>query len=170
MLPNSEEIPFSALIDEQNYNISSLESEIRADRYSALLLKHFHRWLLDEQHYEALEAGRLAAGADYFLREFLVGARRQNIFSATAEQLRQFGGNWYIINNLEPNIAELEPMLLGAARFYAYTIEQNLTHSETATAFCTAAEQLDFYRQRIETFNQLVDDGYSAWDQACPLR
>lgn len=169
MAQNIEDVPFSALVSTQNYNIDSLESEIRADRYCTQLLKHFHQWLLKQQR-EALEAGRLAAGADYFLREFLIGARRQNIFSATAEQLRQFGGNWYIISNLEPNYAELEQMLLGTALFYNYCNEQNLFKTEDAKAIDIITQQKPFFSDRIEDFHQLQDDGYSAWDQACPLK
>ncbi len=170
MIQDIEEIPFSVLVGAQNYNIDSLETEIRADRYCTQLLKYFHRWLLDKQQREALEAGRLAAGADYFLREFLIGARRQNIFSATAEQLRQFGGNWYIISNLEPNSAELEPMLLGSALFYNYCAEQNLFSTEDAKAIDSIAQQNTFFSDRIEGFHQLEEDGYSAWDQACSLK
>lgn len=169
MSQNTGELPFSTLVNISDYNIDSLESEIRADRYCSQLLKHFHQWLLNDKKYEALEAGKLAAGADYFLREFLVGARRQNIFNATAEQLRQFGGNWYIISNLEPNIPELKPMLLGAADFYAYAAEQKLVNIETADAFATVAQETGYFQTRIDEFYQLVDDGYKAWDQACPL-
>ena len=170
MVQNIEEIPFSELVSARNYHIDSLESEIRADRYCTQLLKCFHRWLLDKQRREALEAGQLAAGADYFLREFLIGARRQNIFSATAEQLRQFGGNWYIISNLEPNSAELEPMLQGSALFYNYCVEQDLFSAEEAKAIAGIAQQDTFFSVRIEGFYQLEDDGYSAWDQACSLK
>jgi len=170
MALNLEEIPFSELISAQNYNIDSLDSEIRADRYCTRLLKHFHLWLLEERRYEALDAGKLAAGADYFLREFMIGARRQNIFSAGEEQLRQFGGNWYIISNLEPNSAELEPMLLGTALFYAYGSEQNLFNTKKAAAIEATAGETSFFSERIEGFHRLEDDGYTAWDQACALR
>lgn len=170
MVQNIVEIPFSQLISLENYTIASLESEIRADRYCAQLLKHFHRWLLDKQQHEALEAGRLAAGADYFLREFLIGSRRQNIFSATEEQLRQFGGNWYIISNLEPNSAELESMLLGTTLFYTYCHELDLFSAEDTQAFAIVAQQKSFFSDRIEDFHHLEDDGYSAWDQACSLK
>jgi len=170
MSQNIEETPLAELVAHENYDIDSLETEIRADRYCKQLLKHFHRWLLEQQRRQALDAGRLAAGADYFLRDFLIGARRQNIFNATSEHLRQFGGNWYIVNNLEPNSAELEPMLLGAALFYAYCAEQNLFSAEVAKEIETIARQSAFFSDRIEGFHQLQDDGYSAWNQACSLK
>ena len=170
MAQNIEEIPFSQLVSAPNYNIDTLESEIRADRYCTQLLKHFHQWLLTKQQCEALEAGQLAAGADYFLREFMIGSRRQNIFSATAEQLRQFGGNWYIISNLEPNGAELEPMLRGTSLFYNYCCEHNLFSAEDAKEIDIIVQQRSFFIERIEDFHHLKDDGYSAWDQACSMK
>lgn len=170
MTQEHQEISISELTSTHNYEIDSLESEIKADRYCTLLLKQFHRWLLEEQKNEALEAGQLAAGADYFLREFLIGSRRQNIFKATATQLRQFGGNWYIISNLEPNLAELEVMLRGAAQFFVYGSTLNLISAEVTSDFQTTASDTDYFRTRIEEFHQLQNDGYRAWDQACPLR
>jgi hypothetical protein len=170
MLAKPEEIPFARLIDPQNYNCSSLNEEIRADQHCSQLLKQFHCWLNEVRQEQALDAGQWAAGADYFLREFLIGARRLNIFSATAEQLRQFGGNWYITNNLEPNISELEPMLIGTALFYQYLTEQGVYTAQAATLFTAEAKALDFYKQRIESFHQLVDNGYRDWDLSCPVR
>ncbi len=170
MTYNNVEISIEDLHNTNNYEIDSLESEIRADQYCKQLLKRFHLWLLNDQNKEALAAGRLAAGADYFLREFMVGARRQNIFSATEEQLRQFGGNWYIVNNLEPNIPELEPMLEGAALFYCYSVSLGLFAEDEALDISSTAENIDYYRNRIEDFHQLKDDGYCAWNQACALK
>jgi len=162
--------PLTELLQKEHYDIDTLESEIRADRNCTQLLKHFHQWLLCEKKLDALKAGQLASGADYFLREFLIGARRQNIFSASSEQLRQFGGNWYIINNLEPNVTELKPMLQGAAHFYKYCADLNIFSSATEEAIEKTTQQSEFFTARIEGFHQLKDDGYAAWDQACPLK
>jgi hypothetical protein len=165
-----EIITFTELTRVQNYHIDSLEDEIRADRCCKQLLKTFHRWLLDDRKFEELEAGRLAAGADYFLCDFMIGARRQNIYLVSAEQVRQFGGNWYIISNLEPNLAELKPMLRGVSLFYAYAEELNLINAETAAEIARTSTRDDFFQQRIEEFHQLQDDGYRDWNQACPLK
>ncbi len=170
MVQNLADTPFSELINSQNYNIDSLETEIRADQHCTQLLKYFHRWLLDEHQFAALEAGQLAAGVDYFLREFLIGAKRLNIFSATADQLRQFGGNWYIISNLEPNTVELDPMLHGTALFYSYLEGLNLFKKIDVKAIDEVAQNGTYFIGRIEDFHQLKDNGYSAWDQACSLK
>lgn len=165
-----KEILFKDLIDCQIYTITDLDSEIRADQYCQSLLKHFHRWLLREKKYAPLKAGQLAAGADYFLREFLIGARRMNIFCITPRQIRQFGGNWYIVQNLEPNMAELTPMLDGTAHFYHYCAELELVPAPLATAIEQETSNLAYYRQRIDDFHALTDNGYHAWEQACTLK
>lgn len=170
MNPVAQPPDLAALSDVRNYDIDSLESEISADQYAKLLLKQFHHWLLEKEQKEPLLAGQLAAGADYFLREFLIGARRQNIFTAGPEQLRQFGGNWYIISNLEPNMGELQPMLDGAALFYTYCCSLDCVTHKVAAQLMTVAAESSYFESRINSFHQLEDNGYQAWDQACPLK
>jgi len=170
MLENIEKIPLAKLTDSRFYNITNLETEILADQYCQSLLKHFHHWLLQSRQYAPLKAGQLAAGADYFLREFLIGSRRMNIFCITPRHIRQFGGNWYIVQNLEPNMVELKPMLDGAAHFYHYCAELEIMPSQLATDIKREAGEIDYYRQRIEDFHALTDNGYHAWEQACTLK
>lgn len=162
-------IPLSELSNRQNYDMNSLEDEIRADRHCAQLLKQFHQYLLKELHTAPLEAGALAAGADYFLREFIIGERRENIFEIPAVRLRQFGGNWYIIRNLEPNLEELTDMLQGAAAFYRYCSQQTLVTAKLAEDIALEASRFEFFSTRIENFHQISGDGYKEWDQQCPI-
>lgn len=169
MPQNPELIPFTELTCKSNYAVESLEDEIRADRHCVQLLRRFHRWLLEDRGEEPLSAGRLAGGADYFLRDFVIGARRLNIFDATAAHLKSFGGNWYIISNLEPNMAELEPMLQGATQFYAYCAELKLVEPDRVAPFAAIVDQSEFFRQRIEEFHQLQNNDYREWDQRCPI-
>ena len=159
----------SDIFDKSNYDITDLDSEIRTDKLCAALLKNFHQHLLNELKLEPLDAGALAAGADYFLREFLIGGRQENIFSCTPERIKQFGGHWYIIRNLEPNMAELTTMLSGAAGFYQYCANMQLTDPSNAEAITLTCSDLDYFRQRIEDFQAITGDGFAAWEQACPL-
>lgn len=166
------------MIDKQNeadifntasYNISDLETEIKVDQRCAALLKNFHQYLLTELKLEPLDAGALAAGADYFLREFLIGGRQENIFSCTPERVKQFGGHWYIIRNLEPNMAELTTLLSGTAGFYQFCAAKKLTDAGNAEAITKTCSELDYFRQRIEDFHAISGGGFAAWEQACPL-
>ncbi len=163
------EIKLTTLHDKSNFQIVDLDSEIRADRFCSALLKHFHQFLLGTLNLEPLEAGSQAAGADYFLREFMIGKRRDNIFNASAEQVLQFAGNWYIISNLEPNMEELSVMLRGTASFYRYCAEHNLSTPENSEQIKQTCNKIDYFQERIETFHNISGDGYSAWDKACPL-
>lgn len=166
---NQQLITTEALHDKSNYDIASLDDEIRADRHCAALLKNFHQYLLTELKAEPLEAGALAAGADYFLREFIIGDRHENIFNVTAQRIRQFGGNWYIIRNLEPNMEELIDMVEGADAFYRYCAGMKLIAADTAEEISRQCARLDDFSQRIEDFHAISSDGFKAWDQGCPI-
>lgn len=152
----------------ENYTINDLADEIRADQLCTTLLKQFHHNLLEERHVEPLEAGTLASGADYFLRDFMIGQQRANIFSGTAAAIRRFGGHWYIVSNLEPNLPELAKLLQGAAAFYQYCADQGLIEPERATAIAAACNDLDYYQRRIESFLDISGDGFSAWKKDAP--
>lgn len=165
-----ESTSIEALFDKSKYSIETLADEISADRHCAALLKHFHHDLLGDHATEPLEAGSMAAGADYFLRDFMVDHCRENIFSATAESVRKFAGHWYIINTLEPNLIELVALLKGTASFYRYCATHSLIDAVTADEIQQACADTEFYRERIESFHAISDDGFSAWVQACPLK
>lgn len=155
-------------IDPNDFNINDLDSEIAVDQHCAQLLKQFHQQLCHEG-IEALEAGQLAHGADYFLRDFVIADRRKNIFAVDPVCVKQFAGHWYITKNLEPNIKELAGMLQGVAVFYNYLLQQGLIEQAQLEQIVCATAEIDFYRQRIDQFWEIVDDGYHQWCAACPL-
>lgn len=159
----------SNLFNKSNYDIEDLDTEIKVDQLCSALLKSFHQYLLNERQIEPLEAGSLAAGADYFLREFIIGHRRTNIFDCTSEQVKQFGGNWYIVKNLEPNLSELAIILTGTASFFDFCAAKQLTSTANAEQIEQLCANFDFFQQRIDTFHEISGDGYRAWDQACPF-
>jgi hypothetical protein len=151
-----------------HYSISCLDDEIRADRLCSLLLKQFHRFQLEECHLDPLEAGSLAAGADYFLRDYMISNQQANIFSTSAGAIRQFAGYWYIISNLEPNMSELINLLKGTAAFFQFCAEKRLIENHQAEAIGLACRDLDHYRRRIESFHEISGGGYSAWEKNAP--
>jgi len=157
------------LFDPARFQIANLDDEMRADRLLGDLLRHFFTDAVERCALQPEDAGRNARGADYFLREFIIGDRRENIYKVAAERVRQFAGNWYIVRNLEPNLAELGDILDGVAAFYSYLGNFKLIPVETVEAIVAACGELDFYGQRIEGFWQIEGDGYQAWNAACPL-
>ncbi len=151
-----------------DFTINDLDSEITVDQRCSTLLKQFHQQLLKDK-IEPLEAGQLAHGADYFLRDFIIADRRINIFDVAATNVHQFAGHWYITKNLEPNIKELANMLQGVAVFYTYLLQQQAISAINHEQIQQATANLDFYQQRIEQFWDICDDGYSTWCADCPL-
>jgi len=155
-------------ITSEDFNINDLDSEIRADQHCSKLLKQFHQQLLQDG-IDPLEAGQLAHGADYFLRDFVIADRQMNIFQIDHNHIRQFAGHWYITKTLEPNIKELATLLQGVAVFCTYLLQQQLVQQDIHQQIQTATADLDFYQQRIEQFWDITDDGYYQWCAACPL-
>ncbi|TYO99700.1 hypothetical protein EDC39_102226 [Geothermobacter ehrlichii] len=157
------------LFEPGNFDIGTLEDEIRADQLVGELLRQFCHELVERQGEEPATAGRMARGADLFLRDFIIGDRRENIFRIDPPRVRQFAGNWYIVKTLEPNMAELGDILEGVAAFYAWLQEQGHYPHEQGRKILRYCTDLDYYRQRIDQFWQLEDDGYRIWNSACPI-
>ena len=157
-------------LDQRTYIIKTLEDEIRADQNCKVLLKEFHHSLLKNKSIPPLEAGSMASGADYYLRDFMIDNRRTNIFEITPELIRSFSGNWYIISTLDPNMSELGSIMIGVSHFYSYCAEKKLIAQTMAEKIIEACSQHDYYQQRIESFNDLSGDGFIAWNSTCPLQ
>ncbi|MCK4503132.1 MAG: hypothetical protein KAU22_08850 [Desulfuromonadales bacterium] len=162
-------LPEIDYFDPDNYLAETLEDEIKVDENCKILLKNFHQYLLGTKSIAPLEAGSMASGADYYLRDYMIDNRRANIFTISVALIRGFAGNWYIINNLNPNMAELESILTGVANFYGYCHANRLISPTTATQIDQACADLIYYRQRIESFHSLIGDGYSEWNKSCPM-
>lgn len=151
-----------------HFDIANLEDEIRVDQLCGSLLQRFCQHLTAAGT-AADEAGGLARGADYFLRDFVIADRRENIFDLSAQRIRQFGGNWYIIRNLEPNMAELTAILAGVAAFYRFCQAEGRIPRSRLDSILTACNDSAFYAARIDSFWAIRGDGYYAWDALCPL-
>jgi hypothetical protein len=156
-------------VNTPDFDIADWQDEARVDRLCVELLKQFHRNLLDEQQCEPLEAGSLARGADYFLREFIIGDRQENIFNIAPKRVRQFAGNWYIIKNMEPNMEELTDLLFGIDAFYSWCSDTGLYDNQRQTEIRELSRAFDSYKERIESFWEITDN-YNEWDSAISLK
>jgi len=162
-------IPMDPL-NRKNYSIKSLEDEIKADNNCKVLLQLFHEYLLKNKSIIPIEAGSIASGTDYFLRDFMIDNRRTNIFDISPELVRSFAGNWYIINTIEPNMAELKSILTGISYFYSFCAEKKIVSQEIAIKVHQTCTRSDYYHKRIENFHNITGDGYIAWNSECPLQ
>jgi len=157
--------PFSR----KSYAIETFEDEIMADNNCKVLLQQFHAYLMKDKDITPLEAGSMASGTDYFLRDFMIDNRRTNIFDISPELVRSFAGNWYIISTIEPNMAELESILKGISHFYKFCAAKIIVKPAIAENVHLACTLTDYYQQRIDNFHNISGDGYTAWNRACPL-
>lgn len=153
----------------KDFNVETLDDEIRVDKLCVEFLNSFHKYLLDTLELDPLTAGSRARGADYFLRDFMIADRRENIFTILPDRVRQFAGNWYILSNMEPNMTELGDLLSGIAAFYDYCAGLELTDPETAKEIMAHCLAITYYAERIEAFHAISGDGFMAWNDSCPV-
>jgi hypothetical protein len=154
----------------ETFDIGNLQDEIRADQVCGQLLQLFARSLVEEKNLPPEQAGAQARGADYFLREFVIPDRRENIYDLRPERVRQFAGNWYIVKNLEPNIKELGQILEGIRSFYEFCLRSGKVSSELVEGVQKECAAVDYYQGRIEDFWAIEDDGYLSWEKKCSLK
>jgi hypothetical protein len=158
------------IFEKNNYHIHTLEDEIRAEALCDRLLRECYLFLVDHHGLRAEEASSLCYGASYFLREYLIPDRRVNLFEITPNLIRQFAGNWYIIKNMEPNLAELTGILEGVVAFYDYLSQLQLISDKQNQELKHSCGDLDYYQARIDAFHAIENDGYFNWDADCPLK
>lgn len=151
------------------FDIQDLADEIRVDHLCEALLRIFYHHQVDQCSIRPEVAGANARGADYLLREFIIGDRRENLFRIDPIRIRQFAGHWYIIKALEPNLGELRSILQGTAAFYQFLSVCGVLRPQSAAEIERHCQAFDFYQQRIDAFWAIRDGGFAAWRSACPL-
>lgn len=167
---SSAEITQQDIFEKKNYDIGTLDDEIRADGLCGRLVKECYLHLVNHHELTDEEASRLCYGVSYFLHEFLIPDRQVNLFDISPQLIRQFGGNWYIIKNMEPNLAELTSILEGVLAFYDYCRNRELISEQQAEEVQNSCADLDYYQSRIDAFYAIENDGYFKWDADCPLK
>lgn len=152
-----------------DFDVSTLDDEIRVDQLCVRLLQAVRDQLLADNAGDPLTTGELCQGADYFLREFVIAECADNLLALPPERVRQFAGHWYIVRTLEPNPRELAVILAGIAACYRVLARNGLVEARHAEAIVTVCADLPYYAQRIDEFWAIEGDGYTRWRAACPL-
>jgi hypothetical protein len=155
--------------DKDTFRITNDDDEVRVDGLCRDLVREFHRNLL-ERGTEPLEAGCHAHGADYFLRDFVVSARRCNPLDDTPGQVRRFAATWYIISTLEPTIGELAGILRGVREFFRFLHARGLISAGYWSDVERECIDIPYYEERIQSFLEIRGDGYLAWERECSLK
>jgi hypothetical protein len=156
-------------IEKSDFSITSDEEELRVDELCRNLLQNFHQNLLQRGE-PPLKAGALAHSADFFLRDYLVSARRRNLFLEEEGIVRAFAATWYIISTLEPTSEELARHLSGVKEFYRFLHSAELISGTYLGQIEKECNDIIWYGKRIESFWAIKDDGYLAWERECSLK
>lgn len=152
-----------------DFEIGTLEDELRVDALCReLLLTFYHERI--ESGLSEHEATLLANSADYYIRDYLIGARQLNLLEADPGEVRRFAGNWYIVNTLEPDITELAGHLKGVCEFYRFLAVQQAISAAVFSVIESDCQDISYYQQRIEAFWDIAGDGYYAWADECSLK
>lgn len=155
--------------NKHDFEIDNVDDEIRADALCQELLKHFYLGMLDKGVPEE-EASDLAKSADYYLRDFVISIKQRNIFEERAGAVRQFAGNWYIVNTIEPEMEALADHLEGIKAFYRFLHDNKLISQIFLKLMEKECADTSFYAGRIESFWDIKGDGYLAWEKKCTLK
>lgn len=156
-------------IRKEEFTIITGEDYPRVDTLCRKLLLSFYEDLLADG-LSPEEATNLANGADYYVRDFLIDCKGFNLFDERPGIVRQFAGNWYIVNTIEPDMGQLSRHLQGVRAFYGYLRGKNLISMEYLLLIEKECGILSYYEERIDTFWKIEGDGFFAWEKECTLK
>ncbi len=156
-------------LTKSDFQIGTLEDELRVDGLCRELLITFYNERLEAGLSEH-EATLLANSADFYLRDYLIGFRQLNLLDSDPGVVRQFAGNWYIVNTMEPVIAEIAEHLGGIREFYRFLHSFGAIDAAVFAAIEQDCADISYYKGRIETFWDIKADGYYQWERECSLK
>jgi len=156
-------------VDKREFVPATLDDEVRVDRLCKELLHRFYNESM-EAGLSPEEATALASAADYFVRDFVVSIKSRSIFEERPGIVRQFAGNWYIVNTIDPLISEIDRFLAGIRAFYRFLHGHQLISLRFLQAIEAECAERDYYAGRIESFWAITGDGYLAWEKECSLK
>lgn len=153
--------------EHEDFEFDTLDEELLVDERCQQILKQFYLFL-QQQGMAAEQASELAFSADLYLRDYLIDFGRQNIVRPQPGIVTTFAGSWYITHTLDPEFASLELHLTALSELYRFLHRRHLISAEELTFLLEEAGQLEFFRQRIDSFLNLTGAGFAAWDAGCP--
>jgi len=153
--------------EHEDFEFDTIDEELLVDERCQQILKQFYLFL-QQQGMAAEQASELAFSADLYLRDYLIDFGRQNIVRPQPGIVTTFAGSWYITHTLDPEFASLERHLTALSELYRFLHRRHLISAEELTFLLEEAGQLEFFRQRIDSFLNLTGAGFAAWDAGCP--
>jgi len=156
-------------VDKKEFVPTTLEDEVRVDKLCSDLLHRFYCETMDAG-LSPEDATALAGAADYFVRDFVVSIKTRSLFDERPGIVRQFAGNWYIVNTMEPLASEIEGYLAGIRAFYRFLHGHQLISLKFLQAIEAECTESDYYAARIDSFWKISGDGYLEWEKECSLK
>jgi hypothetical protein len=151
-----------------DFDFETIEDELLVDGHCQTLLHLFYQQM-QQDGLEPQKASDLAYCADYYVRDYLIDFKRQNLLLPEPGTVRQFAANWYITRTLEPEIAVLKHHLEAIARFYDFLYKMELINKKQLDAVLADTTDIDYYEARICEFLAISGDGFVSWELACPM-
>ena len=164
-MTQSPEIEF----EHEDFEFDTIDEELLVDGRCQQILKQFYLFL-QQQGMSAEEASELAFSADLYLRDYLIDFGRQNIVRPQPGIVTKFAGSWFITHTLDPEFITLERHLIALSELYRFLHRQHLISAEELSFLLKEAGQLEFYRQRIDSFLNLTGEGFVEWAAECPAK
>lgn len=162
MIENSE-LEF----EHDDFDFKTIDEELLVDERCQQVLKLFYLFL-QQQGMSAEKASDLAFSADLYLRDYLIDFGRQNIVRPQPGVVSKFAGSWFITHTLEPDPVVLERHLEAISELYRYMHRQHLISAYELAFLMKETGDVEYYRQRIDSFLNISADGFVEWDAACP--
>ncbi len=153
--------------EHNDFEFETMDEELLVDGRCQQILKQFYLFL-QQQGMAAEKASELAFSADLYLRDYLIDFGRQNIVRPQPGIVTKFAASWFITHTLDPEIDLLERHLAAVTGLYRYLHRQHLISAAELAFLVHEAGELEYYRQRIESFLNLTGSGFAEWDADCP--
>jgi len=112
----------------------------------------FFSFLVDVKDLSESEAGALEEGAHFFLQNYLIPYRGGNLFLPERDTVRRFLGNWYPRKSMDPDMDEIDLLLVAVAALYAYLHHLGLTPRKKAEEIISECKDRDFYSYRLQGY------------------
>jgi len=153
--------------EHDDFEFETIDEELLVDGRCQQILKQFYLFL-QQRGMSAEQASELAFSADLYLRDYLIDFGRQNIVRPQPGILSKFAASWFITHTLDPEMDLLGRHLTAIAELYRFMQRQHLISAAELAFLLHEGGELEYYRQRIDSFLNLTGDGFAAWDAECP--
>ncbi len=157
---------------EEDFSLRGPDDFVRLDSRCLELLRAFFQWLQSEGGGGLSEgdASGLAHAADRYVRDFLVDIVESGPLDPAEGRVRQYLGNWYIVNTLSPSHEEIDKILRALTLWYRFLVAEGLLPPAVGEAFRGTLSAASLYHRRLEDFWELTPEAIPAWREVDDYR